>query len=61
MNDLLNIITNLGVSAGIAVYLVYWITKKLNNHISELTKQLIILGNKIDSLNRRLEMTQVEV
>lgn len=46
-----------GITAGIAVYLVMWITKKLNGSIDRLIEKIDKLGKKIDVL---VEVLSVE-
>jgi len=51
MEALLMAIANIGVGATISLYLVYWITKKLNGKIER-------LANALEELNRNIERLQ---
>ena len=53
--DIVTLIANYGVPAGICVYLVLWITRKLNNKLDKLTESINTLNNKFDTLIRIID------
>ena len=43
-------VVNLGVAAGIAVYLVYWVTSKLNSKLDRLAEAMERLADRIEEV-----------
>ncbi len=56
--DIVSLIANYGVAVAISVYLVYWITTKLNSKLDELTKQIEKLNMNIEKLNTLLSLSE---
>lgn len=48
-------VSQYGVAVVIAVYLVYWITNKLNGKIEDLKNAVIELNKNVQSLNTNIE------
>lgn len=48
--DIWNIIANQGVAVFIAIYLIYFITKKLNSKLDRLIESIQVLNNNIEKL-----------
>jgi uncharacterized protein YoxC len=53
--DILNWISQYGVAITIAVYLVYWITTKLNSKLDTLINSVNELSKNVQSLNANIE------
>ena len=58
MNDiqsLFEMLTKYGVPIILSIYLVYWITSKLNGKMDRLTSKLDDLNNSINNLSNRIQ------
>lgn len=57
MNDIsvIQSIVNIGIASGIAVYLVFWITKSLNGKLNDLKNEISKLNTNIEKLIYILE------
>ena len=53
--DITQIISNIGIPGGIAVYLVWWITNKLNSKLDRLIIELSRLNNNLERLRCKSE------
>jgi uncharacterized protein YoxC len=53
--DIFAWVSQYGVAVVIAVYLVYWITNKLNGKIEDLKNAVIELSMNVQSLNTNIE------
>ena len=53
--DIFTWVSQYGVAIVIAVYLVYWITNKLNSKIEDLKNAVIELSKNVQSLNINIE------
>lgn len=50
MVDIIQIISNIGIPGGIAVYLVWWITNKLNSKLDRLVNELSRLNSNLERM-----------
>jgi peptidoglycan hydrolase CwlO-like protein len=53
--DIFSWVSQYGVAIGIAVYLVYWVTTKLNSKLDTLVNAVNELSKNVQSLNTNIE------
>ena len=53
--QLVNLVSTLGIGGGIAVYLVMWMTRSFNGRMNEVVQEMKELKEKITELNNNIE------